>query len=245
MATWMPGPAGVRMRTAGGTSTIASCVAAVFTIGVTALTFLIAAAMLLPAPGGPGVRIGEVASPSPSASPAVPSGSAAPRASRPPGDALTAAPSAAVTAPPPSRAPTLARIRASVPLIIDGRVTVRGLRAATKPGAEVEPGERVLVVTVRLSARARLPYDADHWQLEDETGERWNPLPDSPANHLGAGTLARSRTRTGTVAFVVPRDRAVRSAVLTDGDGTDLVVFDRPPPSNRHAGPPASPRVLR
>jgi len=211
--------------------------AAVVTIGVTAFAFLVAVAVLLPAPGGADAGIGALTSPLPSRSPTVPGGPAAPRASQAPAGVATAAPTVAVAtpAPSPTTAPRLARIRASAPVVVDGRpagrVTVQALRAATKTGVEVEADERVLVATVRLTATSRLPYDAAHWQLEDEAGDRWDPLGDAPTNPLGAGTLAPAGTRTGSVAFVLPRDRTVRSVILTDGVGTDLVVFSRPQPS--------------
>jgi len=233
MATWTPVRTGARTRSTGAPGAIASLAAAVFTIVVTAFAFLVAAAILLPAPGDAGAGIVAVTSPLPAVSPTTPGGSAAPRATQAP----TAAPAAVVATltPSPTAAPRLARIRASAPVVVDGRpvgrVTVQALRVATKPGVQVEVDERVLVATVLLTATSRLPYDAAHWQLEDEAGDRWDPLGDAPTKPLGAGTLAPAGARTGSVAFVVPRDRTVRSVILTDGAGTDLVVFSRPQPS--------------
>ena len=53
VATWTPRPTS-RTRSTAGPGALASFVAAVVTIGVTAFVFLIAAAMLLPAPDGAG-----------------------------------------------------------------------------------------------------------------------------------------------------------------------------------------------
>jgi hypothetical protein len=93
--------------------------------------------------------------------------------------------------------------------------------------ADLPASRRMMVAVVRLAARDELRYDTADWELEDETGRRWEALEETPGRALGAGTLAPRDERTGQVAFAVPRDVEARSVVLTDGNGTDLVVFAR------------------
>jgi hypothetical protein len=82
---------------------------------------------------------------------------------------------------------------------------------------------------VRFDAqRSRLPYDELHFRLEDDNGERYEPIAEGAPEPLGAGALAPSAKRTGQVAFVVPKGRKAVAVVLTDAGGADLVVFSRP-----------------
>lgn len=252
MATrWSQGPNGVRAVPA-GPSRGASVAAALVTLAGTTLALLILAALLLPGMGEPldgGVAVasptvpagqgsGSTESPAPvtsgapqrsGAPDATPAPVRTPAATRIPSVTRTAAPTPATE---PSAAPVQVALRAPAPVTRDGvevgRVTVRALRQAKPAGAEVEPGLRVLVANVRVDARlARLPYDELHFVLEDDAGERHEPVADLAANPLGTGTLAPSTRRSGQVAFTIPEDRRAVAVVLTDGAGADLVVFSR------------------
>lgn len=109
-----------------------------------------------------------------------------------------------------------------------GSVTVQAVLQARKTAA-VRDGQRLVVAEVRLDARrARVPYDERHFRLEDDNGERYEPIAEGAPEPLGAGTLAPSGKLTGQVAFVIPKDRKAVSVVLTDAGGADLVVFSRP-----------------
>jgi hypothetical protein len=109
-----------------------------------------------------------------------------------------------------------------------GRVTVQAVLQAKKTAA-VGEGQRLMVAEVRFDAqRSRLPYDELHFRLEDDNGERYEPIAEGAPEPLGAGAVAPSAKRTGQVAFVVPKDRKAVAVVLTDAGGADLVVFSRP-----------------
>jgi DNA/RNA endonuclease YhcR with UshA esterase domain len=60
-------------------------------------------------------------------------------------------------------------------------------------------------------------------------GTRYPSLGDaSPDPALGSGRLEAGTSITGNVAFIRERKVAITEIVLTDGDGTDLVVIERP-----------------
>ncbi len=110
-----------------------------------------------------------------------------------------------------------------------GRVTVQAVREVRTTTTDVPDGKRLMVATIQIdSVASRLPYDELHWQIEDERGERWQPIASAAPKPLGSGTLGPSADRTGGVAFLMPTDARIRAVVLTDGAGADLVVFNRP-----------------
>lgn len=236
--SWTPTPTGVRRGTT-GPSRAASFGAGLLTIVGTTLALLIAAAILFPGTfGGDGAGIAAASPTPPSAvtpiASAPPSGSIAPQAT--PAAATTPAaptPTATPTRAPSATAPTLVEIRETAPLTVAGReigsVTVQAVRQVRTTTTEVPAGRRLMVATIRINSGAsRLPYDEVRWRIEDENGDRWEPIAAAVPKPLGSGTLAPEAGRTGGVAFVIPTGVRVRSVVLTDDDGADLLVFGRP-----------------
>lgn len=239
---WTPTPTGVRRATT-GPSRAASFAAGLLTIIGTTVALVIAAVILFPSAYGGGSGDSAIAAASPTAaatpgasgpivsaaSPApLSAASPAPAASVPP--ATTPAPTEGV---PASVAPALVQMRETAPLTVRGRevgrVTVQAVREVRDTTTTVVEGQRLMVASVRVDAgAARLPYDELHWRIEDDNGDRWEPVAAAAPKPLGSGTLAPEAGRAGGVAFVIPDGVRVRAVVLTDGSGADLVVFDRP-----------------
>lgn len=254
MATrWSQTPHGVR-RVQEGPSRAASLAGALLAITGTTLALLIIGALLLPGPNGtedPAIAVGAsptaaagvngpIASPGPIAtglpasSPTAPVASA-PAASVPP---ATPAPTGTPRAedPAPSAAPIQVAYRTAAPVTQGDRevglVTVQAIRQVKNTTA-VAADERLMIAEVRLDARlARLPYDELHFRLEDDNGDRYEPVSDAAEEPLGSGTLAPSTKRSGQVAFAIPKGRKAVSVVLTDDAGADLVVFSRAQPTS-------------
>lgn len=240
MATrWSQTPNGVR-ATADGPSRAASVAAALLTLAGATLALLIIGALMLPvtpAPDDGGVAVagtpvpsaapgdGSIASPSP----------ALPAATPRPTPSSSIAPSPTAT-PAPTVKPIQVALRTAAPVSAGGRelgrVTVQAIREVK--GSDAAPaGGRLMIAVVRLDADlARLPYDELHFRLQDENGDRYEPVADAAPQPLGAGTLAPSTRVSGQVAFALPGGRKAVAVVLTDGTGDDLVVFTRPQPTS-------------
>jgi hypothetical protein len=257
MATrWSQTPDGVR-AVPDGTSRAASVLAALLTITGTTVALLIVGAMLLPA-SGPTDQAGTAAG-APSATPAVvaanrsvaspapvptgepvassagPAGRTPPAASAAPGSPRPASTTAPRASAAPSIVPVLVAFRTVAPVNRGGRevgrVTVQAVRQVKSANA-VADDRRLMVAQVRLDTRSeRLPYDELHFRLEDDNGDRYEPVTEAAPEPLGSGTLAPSSKRSGQIAFAIPTGRKVVSVILTDGAGDDLVVFSRPQPA--------------
>ncbi len=75
-----------------------------------------------------------------------------------------------------------------------------------------------------------MPYDAANWQIVEADGTRHPSLgTQAPDPVLGKGRVAPGDSVTGNVAFIRERGMLIESIVLTDGNGNDLVVIERPP----------------
>jgi hypothetical protein len=244
---WSHSPHGGVRRVTEGPSRAASVAGALLAITGTTLALLIIGAMLLPGPGGsedPAVAVaasptpvvrdpGSVAipTPRPSGAPVASPADPAPAASGAPSPTVRPSPSAA-----PSTAPVQVAFRSPAPVTQGGRevgrVTVQAIRQV-KGSTAVRQNQRLMIAEVQLDARlARLPYDELQFRLEDDSGDRYEPVTDAAPEPLGSGTLAPSAERSGQVAFAIPKGRKAVAVVLTDETGTDLVVFSRAQPTS-------------
>jgi hypothetical protein len=112
-----------------------------------------------------------------------------------------------------------------------GTVTMRSFAAGDLPDVEVPAGGRVMVMEVTFdSPTTGMGYNAAAWEIVETDGTRHPSLGNqAPAPALGRGRLEPGGSITGNVAFIRERGMLIASINLTDGNGTDLVVIERPP----------------
>lgn len=143
----------------------------------------------------------------------------------------TATPEPAAT----PRPPRTGSIDQAIPVLRDNRrigtVTLTSFAAADVPGVDVPAGGRVMVAEVTYDSPVTgMPYDAANWQIVEADGTRHPSLgTQAPDPVLGKGRVAPGGSVTGNVAFIRERGMLIESIVLTDANGNDLVVIERPP----------------
>jgi hypothetical protein len=151
-----------------------------------------------------------------------------PRATRGPGESPSSEPAAT---PRPARTGTIGE---AIPVVRDGRrvgtVTMNSFQAGEIPGVDVPSGGRIMVMEVTYdSPTTGMGYNASAWQVVEADGTRHPSLGNkAPAPALGRGRLDPGGSVTGNVAFIRERGMLIASVNLTDGDGNDLVVIERP-----------------
>jgi hypothetical protein len=96
---------------------------------------------------------------------------------------------------------------------------------------DVPSGGRIMVMEVTYaSPTTGMAYNAALWEIVDADGNRYPSLGNkAPAPALARGRLDPGGSVTGNVAFIRERGMLIESINLTDGNGTDLVVIERPP----------------
>ena len=133
------------------------------------------------------------------------------------------------------RPPRTGTIGEAIPVVRDGRregtVTMVSFAAGEVAGVDVPSGGRIMVMEVTYtSPTTGMVYNAARWQIVETDGTRHPSLGNkAPAPVLGRGRLDPGGSVTGNVAFIRERGMLIESIVLTDADGNDLVVIERPP----------------